>query len=114
MSFDARDIIGQALQGQASCTAAGALVSLIAAQGSGVHILVTDIVINNSSATDSEVIIKESATEKMRYPAPADGGAIHHLGTPLVVAANTVLNADLATAATTVTVTALGRKAGTN
>ncbi len=84
---------------------------VIAAQGAGVRIYVTTLVISNSSATDSEVDIKDGTTVKMTIPAPAHGGAVMDMGeAPLKLSANTALNFAATTGVTTMKVSALGYK----
>lgn len=84
---------------------------VIAAQGAGVRIYVTALIILNTSATDTHVIIKDGSTEKMRVPAPADNaGAIVPLPTPLQLTANTALNFAAASGVSTMYVAALGYK----
>lgn len=64
--------------------------SVIAAQGSGVRTYLTDIIVTNASATDSEVIVKDGTTERLRIPAPANSGAIPvGIKSPLRGTANT-------------------------
>lgn len=63
--------------------------SVIAAQGAGVKTFLTDIIVTNSSASDSEVVIKDGTTAKLTISAPANGGAIVNLTTPLEGTANT-------------------------
>ena len=50
--------------------------SVIASQGAGIKTYLTDIIVTNASATDTEVIIKDGTTEKLRISAPANGGAV--------------------------------------
>lgn len=84
---------------------------IIAAQGSGVKIYVTAIVVLNTSSTDTYIILKSGSTEKMRVPAPADnGGAILPLPSPLVLTANEALNFAAGSGVTTMYVGAVGYK----
>lgn len=95
------------LNGTASATDTSN-TSLIAAQGAGTYIYVTDIIISNSSATDTEVAIKDGTTTKLTYPAPKTSGAIHTLKTPLRLTANTALQFASLASVTTMKVSALG------
>lgn len=82
--------------------------SIIAAQGSGKFIYVTDIIISNTSDTDAEVVIKDGTTARLTYPAPKKGGAIHPLRTPLKLSANAALQFASSASVTTMKVSALG------
>lgn len=95
------------LSGTASATGTSN-TAIISAQGSGVRIYVTSIVISNSSNTDTEVEIKSATTTLMTYPAPAKSGAVHALPTPLQLTANQALNFASLAAVTTMKVSAVG------
>jgi hypothetical protein len=97
------------LNGTASATTTSD-TQVIAAQGVDVKIHVTDIIIANSSATNTQVDIKDGGTIKLTYPAPSTGGAVHRLGTPLAISLNSPLNFASHDAATTIAVSALGYK----
>jgi hypothetical protein len=84
--------------------------AIIAAQGSGVQICVTSLMIYNASTTDTFVNIKDGSTTKLVVPAPAKGGAIITLPMPLVLTANTALNFASGTGVTTMYVSAVGFK----
>jgi hypothetical protein len=84
--------------------------AIIAAQGSGVQICVTSLMIYNASATDTYVNIKDGSTTKLVIPAPQKGGAIITLPMPLVLTANTALNFASGTSVTTMYVSAVGFK----
>lgn len=84
---------------------------LIAAQGAGVRIYVTTLVISNSSASNTEVDIKDGTTILMTVPAPSTGGAIIDMGeSPLKLSANTALNYASVAGVTTMKVSAVGYK----
>lgn len=83
-------------------------LTLKAAAGAGVRNFLTDIVIVNTSATDTTVIVKDGSTEIARYPAPKNGGAIHSLVRPLKTTANTALNVAASAAVSTLYVTGTG------
>ena len=84
---------------------------VIAAQGAGVRIYVTKLVISNSSSTDTEVDIKSGSTIRMTVPAPNKGGAVLDLGdTPLKLAVNEALNFASVAGVTTMKVSAVGYK----
>lgn len=85
--------------------------SVIAAQGSNVKTYLTDVVITNDSTTATEVTIKDGSTGKVTYPAPANGGAVHSLNSPIVGTANTAWQfaaADSVGSGNTITVTLVG------
>ena len=83
--------------------------ALIAAQGTGVRIYVTTLIVSNSSATNTEVDIKDGTTIKLTIPAPATGGAVVDLSeTPLKLTANTALNFAAVAGVTTIKVSAVG------
>jgi hypothetical protein len=85
--------------------------ALIAAQGSGVFIYVTTIIIHNSSATDTYCTIKDGSTAKLVLPAPAKGGAVVSLPVPLRISDNAALNFASAASVTTMYASAIGYKA---
>lgn len=84
--------------------------AVIAAQGGGVRIYVTALIVHNSSATDTFVNVKDGVTTKLVVPAPNKGGAVIPLPVPLKLTANTALNFASAAAVTTMYVSAVGYK----
>jgi|SRR3990167_547179 len=85
--------------------------ALIAAQGVGVRIYVTTLIVSNSSGTSTEVDIKDGTTIKLTIPAPATGGAVVDLSeSPLKLSANTALNFAAVAGVTTMKVSAVGYK----
>jgi len=97
------------LSGTASATD-DANTSIIAAQGAGVRVYVTSIIIANSSDNNDIVNIKDGATTKLVFPVPAYGGAVHNLSVPLMLTANTALQFAAGTGADTIYVSAVGYK----
>ena len=92
---------------------AGDSTAVIAAQGAGVKVYVTSVIIANSSATPVTVDLRDGAagSVKATFPVPAGGGVTHDFGnTPLGFTANTAVAADPSAAATTVTTTVVGFK----
>ena len=82
---------------------------LIAAQGVGVRVYVTSIIVSNNSSTNSEVDIKDGSTIKVTIPAPSNGGAVLDISkAPLKLSANTALNFAAVTGVTTMKVSVLG------
>lgn len=67
-----------------------------------------DISISNTSATDTEVIIKDDTTENYRFPCPANGGVVHRFGKPLRFGANNQVTVATADSVATVRVSATG------
>jgi hypothetical protein len=94
------------LNGTASATTTADTEVIAAITDVKIH--VTDIIVYNSSATNTAVDIKDGGTTKLTYPAPSTGGAVHRLGTPLVI--SSALNFASRDAVTTITVSALGYK----
>lgn len=97
------------LNGTASATDTSD-TAVIAAQGTGVRIYLTSIIISNSSDTFVEIDIKDGTATKLTYPAPATGGAVHNLNVPLRLTANTALNFASSASVSSITVSALGYK----
>jgi hypothetical protein len=62
---------------------AGSDTECIAAQGAGVRVFITSIVITNTSATDTFVQIKCGGSVRMTLPVPANSGVAHSLSSPL-------------------------------
>lgn len=89
----------------------GSSTSVIAAQGSGVKVYVTSVVIANTSATAVTVDLRDGTggSVKATYPVPANtAGVVHSLPVPLPFSADTAVAADPSAAASTVTVTLAG------
>lgn len=84
--------------------------AVIAAQGAGTRIYVTTLIISNTSATDTEVVIKSGTTARLRIPAPQKSGAVITLPEPLRLATNEALNFASASGVTTMGVSAVGYK----
>jgi hypothetical protein len=97
------------LSGTASATGTGD-TSIIAAQGTDTYILVTTLIVFNSSDTDTHVTIKSGSTARMVVPAPAKAGAVVSLPVPLMLAVNQALNFASAAGVTTMHVSAVGAK----
>lgn len=95
------------LTGTASSTGTGD-TAVIAAQGAGITVNVTTITIYNDSTTNTFVNIKDGTTTRLVVPAPAKGGAMVTLPSPLRITANTALNFASASAVTTMYVSAVG------
>ena len=86
-------------------TAAG---TIIAAQGSGVKIYITSLVVSNTGSVGTAVNLNDSSSAQL--PAPANSGCIFCPPTPLVVAANTALTFTAIAGSSTITVTGNGFK----
>ena len=82
--------------------------SVIAAQGAGVRIYVTTLVLANSSSTNITVAIKSATTTRMTVPVPANGGVVVPLPKPLRLAANEALQFAASTGVTTAYCSAVG------
>lgn len=95
------------LTGTASATGTSD-TAVIAAQGAGITINVTTITVYNDSTTNTFVNIKDGATTRLVIPAPAKGGAMVTLPSPLRLTANTALNFASAAGVTTMYVSAVG------
>lgn len=95
------------IDGTASATGTGD-TSVIAAQAAGVRTYVTSVIISNSSATDTEVVLKDGTTARATYPAPNKSGAVHTLPTPLRGTAATAWQFASLAAVTTMKVTLVG------
>lgn len=81
---------------------------VIAAQGAGVRIYVTTLILANSSSTNITVTIKSAATARLVVPVPANGGAVVPLPKPLRLAANEALNFAASSGVTTAYCSAVG------
>lgn len=86
--------------------------AVIAAQGAGVRIYVTHIIVTNSHATvGTFVLVKDGSTEIYNgYAAAAGGGFALTLPVPLRLTANTALNVACATTGANVRASASGYK----
>ena len=81
--------------------------TIIPAQGKG-RLVITDIIIANSSDTDVDVNIQDGGVTKLTYPAPNKGGAIHAMQKPLILSPNTALTFSSTMDANTIKVSAIG------
>jgi hypothetical protein len=83
---------------------------VIPAQGAGVTVFVTSVLVTNSHATIGTVVeLKDGTSVVARGYAAADGGGFSlSLPTPIPLTANTALNAACLTTAANVFVTAAG------
>lgn len=95
------------VSGTASATGT-ADTAVIAAGGAGVRNYITSIFINNSSATNTFVNLKDGTTIVAVIPAPANSGAVIALPVPLRGTANTAFNFASAAGVTTMNVSAVG------
>lgn len=100
------------LNGKANFTNTTA-ADVIAAQGAGIRIYVTDIVVTNAHASvGTKVEIRDGTTVLWQaYAAPGGGGFAHRFRRPLRLSANTALTAKCATTGADVDVNASGFKA---
>ena len=94
--------LGDSVSGNATNTD-GTSTQCIAAQGSGVKTVLTDITLCNTSASAITVDIKDGSTTKWTFPVPAGGGVVFSWRRGLVGTANTAWNFDPSAAASTVT-----------
>jgi hypothetical protein len=101
--------VGNLVSGTASSTGTGD-TEVIAAQGAGVKIYVTHIIVHNASSTDTFVTLKNGSTALYVIPAPAKGGASITLPFPLATSANAALNFASNSGVTTMYVSASGFK----
>lgn len=99
------------LDGTASTTGTGN-TEVIAAQGAAVRIYVTTLIVSNSSATDTEVVIKSGTTARLTIPAPQKSGAIITLPRALRLGLNEALNFASVAGVTSMKVSAVGYAAG--
>lgn len=81
---------------------------VIAAQGPGVRIYVTTLIVSNSSDTYTEVDIKSDTSARLTIPAPQKSGAIISLSRPLRLDANQALNFAARSGVSSITVSAVG------
>lgn len=114
VSFPSATLVGATgsalVSGTASATTTGD-TSIIAAQGSGWFLYITTLIVHNSSATATSVVIKDGSTAKLTIPAPATSGAVVSLPAPLRLSDNAALQFAAAAGVTTMTVSAVGYKA---
>lgn len=95
------------LSGTASATDTSN-TQVIAAQGAGIRIYVTTLIVYNASATDTYVNIKDGTTTKLVVPAPKNSGAVVPLPVPLRLTGNTALNFACGASVTTMHVSGVG------
>lgn len=88
----------------------GASTAVIAAQGSGIKVYLTDITITNTSTSSTYVEVKDGTTVKWTFPVPANGGVVFRFGSPIAGTANTAWNFDAGAATTTLYFSAAGFK----
>lgn len=74
----------------------------------GRTLFITDIILSNSSATDTEVMIKDTSGNRLLYPAPQKAGAVHSTSKPLKLAEGSGLIFASLASVTTMKVSALG------
>lgn len=92
---------------------AGDSTAVIAAQGAGIKVYVTSVIVKNTHAsTDAYIDLRDGAagTIKASIPAPAAGGAIVNFDVPLPFSANTAVCVDPSAAVTTIITTVIGFK----
>lgn len=90
----------------------GSSTSVLAAQGAGIKVYLTEVTIANSSASNLTVDLRDgtAGAVKWTFPVPANGGVVKTFATPLPFSANTAIAADPSAAASTITVSVLGFK----
>jgi hypothetical protein len=91
----------------------GSSTSIIAAQGAGIKVYITDVIISNSSSTACEVDLRDGAagSVKTTLPVPASkSGVVKSFLKPMAFSANTAVCADPDAALTSIKVTLLGFK----
>lgn len=85
--------------------------TVIAAPGVATNLYITTLIICNTSATATYVLIKSGSTTRLRIPAPANnGGAVISLPTPLALGTNEALKFASGQSVSTMTVSAIGYK----
>lgn len=92
---------------------AGDSTSVIAAQGAGIKVYVTSVIVKNTHATtDAYIDLRDgtAGTVKASIPAPAASGAIVNFPVPLPFSANTAVAVDPSAAVTTIITTVIGFK----
>lgn len=92
-----------------ACSGAGGSQAVLAAAGAGVRHYVTDVLIDNNSATASQWQLLDGATVIAQGEVAANGQAVVNFGVPLRGTANTALNVKQ-TAAGAVVATVSGYK----
>lgn len=103
--------ISNAVSARATFTSTTAAAQVLPAAGASVKNCVTTIICSNSSATATEVDIRDgtAGTVLMTIPVPANtAGAIVSLPRPLVGSANTIMAAQTLTSVASVKVTMVG------
>lgn len=80
--------------------------TILAAQGAGVKFYATSVIISNSGTVGSEVTFNDSIG--IPFPAPASGGVVLALPTPLVFPANTAVTATPTVASTSIKTALVG------
>lgn len=91
----------------------GSSQAVIAAQGAGVKIYITEVIMSNSDATNaSSVDLRDgtAGTVKATFRVPAGSGCHKTLSTPLPFSANTAVAADPSGTPNAVTITLIGFK----
>lgn len=90
----------------------GSSTSTIGAQGSGIKVYLTSVIIANSSSTNVTVDLRDgtAGSVKATFPVPANGGVVHTLNVPLGFSANTIVAADPSASATSIVTTLIGFK----
>ena len=95
----------------------GSSTSVLSAQGAGIKIYITDVIISNSSTTGVTVDLRDgtAGSVKATIPVPAAGasnvgGVVKSFRTPLPFSANPAVAADPSAAASSITVTLIGFK----
>lgn len=90
----------------------GSSTSTISAQGSGIKVYITTVVIANSSSTNVTVDLRDgtAGSVKATFPVPANSGVVISLPVPLGFSANTAIAADPSASATSVITTLIGFK----
>lgn len=71
-------------------------------------LVISDIVICNTSSIDSYLVIKDGNNDRLFYPAPMKGGAIHSLRNPLILSSKSALNFQSLSSVNQLIVSAIG------
>lgn len=93
----------------------GTSTSLIAAQGSGIRMSITDVSISNASAAPITVDLRDGLAGAVKWtfavPGSGAGGSVNHsFQEPLQFSDNTAICADPSASGSTITVSASARK----
>jgi hypothetical protein len=85
---------------------------VLAAQGAGIRMSLTDVSISNASATPITVDLRDglSGSVKWTFSVPYSGGVTHSFQEPLQFSDNTAICADPSASGVTVTVSANARR----